>query len=133
MSDPTTAALIAAAYQHADAHPALAAAVAEHQRVQSMLDRILEREGRWVHGRKGRAPLTEKEAGILWTLAAHVGRPVAKGDLGQHVWPRSARTFNVSHTLETHMYRLRQKMHDVGASARVVLEPKVGYRLEPVA
>ena len=132
MSDPTTAALIAAAYQHADAHPALAAAVAEHQRVQSMLDRLLVPSSRCVRGPRGRAVLTNKESDLLRVLAAAGGKAVAKDDLGRHVWPLSGQTFKESHTLATHLFRLRQKMGDVGACARVVTE-QAGYRLEPVA
>ena len=75
-----------------------------------------------------RIRLTAKEAAILRFLYRADDRAVARQVLLHEVWgPASAAT---SHTLETHVYRLRQKMeHDPKHPALLVTE-NGGYRLQ---
>lgn len=56
-------------------------------------------------------PLTEKEIDMLAYLAAQA-RPVARAELLQAVWGYNPEAD--THTLETHVYRLRQKLEGAG-------------------
>lgn len=70
--------------------------------------------------------LTDKEAAILAHLLA-AGDVVGRDDLLAVVWGYGAGVD--THTLETHVYRLRQKIEDDPAQARVLLTESGGYRL----
>jgi len=76
--------------------------------------------GRRVH-------LTEKEVGLLRTLVRAGERPVGRHELLRAVW-RAHPTVQ-THTVETHIYRLRRKLAAVSPE-RVRVETAVGgYRL----
>jgi len=76
-----------------------------------------------------RIRLTEKEAAILKFLYRAGDRAVARQVLLNEVWGYNAAV--TTHTLETHIYRLRQKMETMpGAPALLVTEGQ-GYRLNP--
>ncbi|MBE9604814.1 response regulator transcription factor [Acetobacteraceae bacterium H6797] len=75
--------------------------------------------------------LTEKEAAILKFLYRAGGKPVARQVLLNEVWGYNAAV--TTHTLETHIYRLRQKIEPDPASARLLLTEGGGYRLDPMA
>jgi DNA-binding response OmpR family regulator len=75
--------------------------------------------------------LTEKEAAILKFLYRAGGRPVARQVLLNEVWGYSAAI--ATHTLETHIYRLRQKIEPDPTMARLLLTEGGGYRLEAQA
>jgi DNA-binding response OmpR family regulator len=71
--------------------------------------------------------LTDKETAILVRLARAGGMVVAREILLAEVWGYSAAI--TTHTLETHIYRLRRKIEsDAGASGLLVTESG-GYRL----
>ncbi len=71
--------------------------------------------------------LTEKETAILKYLFRVGDRPVARDTLLDEVWGYNAGV--TTHTLETHIYRLRQKIEPVaGENTLLVTEPG-GYRL----
>lgn len=53
-------------------------------------------------------PLTEKETHILLYLYQMKGRPIAKEKLLEEIWKYSPEL--TTHTLETHIYRLRKKL-----------------------
>ena len=73
--------------------------------------------------------LTEKETNILKYLYRAGGKPVARDELLNEVWGYNA---NVrTHTLETHIYRLRQKIEQDPSNARLLLTETGGYRLQP--
>jgi DNA-binding response OmpR family regulator len=72
--------------------------------------------------------LTEKETAILKFLYRAGGRPVARQVLLNEVWGYSAAI--ATHTLETHIYRLRQKIEPDPSEARLLLTEGGGYRLE---
>lgn len=73
--------------------------------------------------------LTDKEVAILRRLAEAEGAVVSREDLLADVWGYSADLD--THTLETHIYRLRRKMEDGGEedSAALVRTEPGGYRL----
>jgi len=73
--------------------------------------------------------LTEKETAILKYLYRAGDRPVGRDTLLGEVWGYNAGV--TTHTLETHIYRLRQKIErDPGHAEILVTEPG-GYRLIP--
>ena len=72
-------------------------------------------------------PLTEKESGIIGYLAGKNGEIADKKELLREVWGFGERV--TTHTLETHIYRLRRKMSDMDRT-RVLLTDKDGYRLD---
>ena len=73
--------------------------------------------------------LTEKETNILKYLYRAGGKPVARDELLAEVWGYNAAV--TTHTLETHIYRLRQKVEPDPAHARLLLTDAGGYRLQP--
>jgi DNA-binding response OmpR family regulator len=78
-------------------------------------------------GRKVR--LTEKETNILKYLYRADGKAISREQLLAEVWGYNSGV--TTHTLETHVYRLRQKMEPDPANARILLTDVGGYRLEP--
>ncbi len=70
-----------------------------------------------------RIRLTETEAAILAYLH-RAGRPVPREELLGEVWGYSAAV--ATHTLETHIYRLRRKL---GAAAELLRREDGGYRV----
>jgi DNA-binding response OmpR family regulator len=75
-------------------------------------------------GRKVR--LTEKETNILKFLHASAGT-VPRDILLHEVWGYSPQV--ATHTLETHIYRLRKKIEQDPAKAQILLTEGGGYRL----
>jgi DNA-binding response OmpR family regulator len=75
-------------------------------------------------GRKVR--LTEKETNILKFLHASAGT-VPRDILLHEVWGYSPAV--ATHTLETHIYRLRKKIEQDPANAQILLTEGGGYRL----
>ena len=73
--------------------------------------------------------LTDKETSILKYLFRAGGKPVAREELLSEVWGYNAAV--TTHTLETHVYRLRQKIEPDPAHARLLLTETGGYRLQP--
>ncbi len=71
--------------------------------------------------------LTDKEAGILKYLYRAGGKPVGREELLTEVWGYNASV--TTHTLETHIYRLRQKIEPEPTTARLLLTEAGGYRL----
>ncbi|WP_428247601.1 response regulator transcription factor [Ferrovibrio sp.] len=73
--------------------------------------------------------LTEKETAILKYLLRAGQKPVPRETLLTEVWGYNAGVS--THTLETHVYRLRQKIERNPAEARLLLTEPGGYRLSP--
>lgn len=71
--------------------------------------------------------LTEKETGILKYLYVQ-GGDVAKDELLRAVWEYAEDV--ETHTLETHIYRLRQKIEDDPTNPKMVVTTDSGYRLK---
>jgi len=73
--------------------------------------------------------LTEKETAILKFLLRSGDDPVSRDVLLNDVWGYHADV--TTHTLETHIYRLRQKIEEDPANARLLVTEGGGYRLMP--
>ncbi|MFN7056188.1 response regulator transcription factor [Hyphomonas sp.] len=76
-----------------------------------------------------RIRLTEKETEILKYLYRAGGKPVPRETLLTEVWGYNAAV--TTHTLETHIYRLRQKVEPDPSNAQLLLTDAGGYRLRP--
>jgi DNA-binding response OmpR family regulator len=73
--------------------------------------------------------LTEKEAAILKYLYRAGDSVVARDTLLHEVWGYNPAV--TTHTLETHVYRLRQKIEDNPSEATILVTDAGGYRLVP--
>jgi DNA-binding response OmpR family regulator len=73
--------------------------------------------------------LTDKEASILKYLYRAGDKPVTREELLAEVWGYNAGV--TTHTLETHVYRLRQKIEPDPGHARLLITEAGGYRLAP--
>jgi len=71
--------------------------------------------------------LTDREVDILAYLARHNRAPVSRDRLLKNVWRYSEGVD--THTLETHIYRLRQKIEASAEEPRILLTVEGGYRL----
>ncbi len=71
--------------------------------------------------------LTEKETNILKFLYRSADGIVARDILLHEVWGYNAGV--TTHTLETHIYRLRQKIEPDPSNARLLVTESGGYRL----
>ncbi len=78
------------------------------------------------NGKKVR--LTEKETAILKYLYRASGKPVSRDELLTEVWGYNSGV--TTHTLETHVYRLRQKIQPDPAAARLLVTEPGGYSLQ---
>jgi len=73
--------------------------------------------------------LTEKETAILRYLYHAGDRAIGRDTLLGEVWGYNAGV--TTHTLETHVYRLRQKIERDPAKAEILVTEPGGYRLLP--
>ena len=73
--------------------------------------------------------LTEKEVSILRYLYRAGPRPVSRETLLQEVWGYNSEV--TTHTLETHIYRLRQKIEKDTTAPVILLTETGGYKLAP--
>jgi DNA-binding response OmpR family regulator len=78
---------------------------------------------------KRKIRLTEKETAILKFLYRAGARSVGRDTLLNEVWGYNAGV--TTHTLETHVYRLRQKIERNPAKAEILITDGGGYRLVP--
>ncbi len=77
----------------------------------------------------GKIRLTDKETSILKYLYRQGAKPISRDILLQEVWGYNNRV--TTHTLETHIYRLRQKIERDPSNARLLVTEEGGYRLVP--
>jgi DNA-binding response OmpR family regulator len=73
--------------------------------------------------------LTEKETSIIKFLYRAGEQPISREMLLQDVWGYNAGVS--THTLETHIYRLRQKIERDPAHAEILVTEAGGYKLIP--
>jgi DNA-binding response OmpR family regulator len=73
--------------------------------------------------------LTDKETAILKYLYRAGDKVVSRDMLLDEVWGYNAGV--TTHTLETHVYRLRQKIEADPSSAQILITEPGGYRLVP--
>ena len=76
-----------------------------------------------------RLRLTEKETNILKYLMRSGEKSVGRDELLREVWGYRANV--TTHTLETHIYRLRQKIELDSQNPRLLITETGGYRLQP--
>ena len=81
--------------------------------------------------RNRKVRLTNKECEILKFLYRAGGKFVSRQTLLNEVWGYSSNV--TTHTLETHMYRLRQKIEVTPARPRLLLTKYEGYRLDALS
>ena len=79
-----------------------------------------------IDDRQKKIRLTDKETSILKYLYRK-GAPVPREELLTEVWGYNAGV--TTHTLETHVYRLRQKIEPDAARATLLITEAGGYRL----
>jgi DNA-binding response OmpR family regulator len=82
-----------------------------------------------IDQRGGKIRLTEKETSILKYLYRAGERVVSRDVLLHEVWGYNAGV--TTHTLETHIYRLRQKIEKDPSNAELLVTETGGYRLAP--
>ena len=82
-----------------------------------------------VDGKGGKVRLTEKETSILKFLYRAGDKVITRDVLLHEVWGYNAGI--TTHTLETHIYRLRQKIEPDPGNARLLVTDAGGYRLNP--
>ena len=80
-----------------------------------------------VDAKDKKVRLTEKETNILKFLYRAQQGVVARDVLLHEVWGYNAGV--TTHTLETHIYRLRQKIETDPANARLLVTENGGYKL----
>jgi DNA-binding response OmpR family regulator len=81
-------------------------------------------------GAKGnKVRLTEKETAILRFLYRADQKPIAREVLLQEVWGYNSGV--TTHTLETHIYRLRQKIEKDATLPEILVTEAGGYKLVP--
>jgi DNA-binding response OmpR family regulator len=73
--------------------------------------------------------LTDKETSILKYLYRQGPKTIGRDVLLKEVWGYNNRV--TTHTLETHIYRLRQKIERDPSNARLLVTEEGGYRLVP--
>src|SRR5712675_3137097 len=82
-----------------------------------------------LNSKGNKVRLTEKETAILRYLYRAGQRPVSRETLLQEVWGYNSGV--TTHTLETHIYRLRQKVERDAASPAILVTESGGYKLVP--
>ncbi|WP_068084804.1 response regulator transcription factor [Polycladidibacter stylochi] len=82
-----------------------------------------------VAGDGSKVRLTEKETAILKFLYRSGEKPVIRDVLLEEVWGYNSGV--TTHTLETHIYRLRQKIERDPSNATLLLTEAGGYKLVP--
>ena len=73
--------------------------------------------------------MTEKEASIIKYLYRTGGKVVSRDTLLEEVWGYNSGV--TTHTLETHVYRLRQKIEHDPSNAAILVTESGGYKLVP--
>lgn len=82
-----------------------------------------------IDQRGGKIRLTEKEASIIKYLFRADQRVVTRDILLEEVWGYNSGV--TTHTLETHVYRLRQKIERDPSKAEILVTEAGGYKLVP--
>ncbi|MGH1456259.1 MAG: winged helix-turn-helix domain-containing protein [Alphaproteobacteria bacterium] len=81
----------------------------------------------FTHANGEAITLTEKECQILTYLNNNKGKMVSREDLLHSIWNYAQDV--ETHTLETHIYRLRQKIEDNPSKPKIIKTLDKGYTL----
>lgn len=91
-------------------------------------DAVLDlQESLWIEDGKEPVRLTEKEVSILTTLKQAAPQSISRQFLLDKVWSYVEGV--ETHTLETHIYRLRQKIEADPSRPEILLTTEEGYRI----
>ena len=71
--------------------------------------------------------LTEKEINII-TYLSKSNKPVSIDELQENVWGYQSDI--ETHTVETHIYRLRKKMNNIFSDENFIKSSKAGYIIQ---
>ena len=82
-----------------------------------------------LNAKGNKVRLTEKETAILRLLYRAGQKPVTRETLLQEVWGYNSGV--TTHTLETHIYRLRQKVERDATTPTILVTETGGYKLVP--
>ena len=82
-----------------------------------------------IDGEGGKVRLTEKETAIVKYLYRAEQKIIGRDELLEQVWGYNSGV--TTHTLETHIYRLRQKIEKDPSNARLLVTEGGGYKLVP--
>ena len=82
-----------------------------------------------IEGDGGKVRLTEKETAIVKYLYRAEQKVIGRDELLEQVWGYNSGV--TTHTLETHIYRLRQKIEKDPSNARLLVTEGGGYKLVP--
>jgi DNA-binding response OmpR family regulator len=82
-----------------------------------------------LNAKGNKVRLTEKETAILRFLYRAGQKPVSRETLLQEVWGYNSGV--TTHTLETHIYRLRQKVERDATTPSILVTETGGYKLVP--
>jgi DNA-binding response OmpR family regulator len=82
-----------------------------------------------VDKKGGKLRLTEKEAAIIKYLYRAGDKVITRDVLLEEVWGYNSGV--TTHTLETHVYRLRQKIERDPSNAEILVTESGGYKLVP--
>ena len=82
-----------------------------------------------LNAKGNKVRLTEKETAILRFLYRAGQKPVSRETLLQEVWGYNSDV--TTHTLETHIYRLRQKVERDATTPTILVTETGGYKLVP--
>ena len=82
-----------------------------------------------IEGQNQKIRLTEKETAIMKYLYRAEQKIIGREELLEQVWDYNSGV--TTHTLETHIYRLRQKIEKDPSNARLLVTEGGGYKLVP--
>jgi len=82
-----------------------------------------------IDDKGGKIRLTEKESAIIRYLYRADQKVVTRDTLLEEVWGYNSGV--TTHTLETHVYRLRQKIEADPANAEILVTESGGYKIVP--
>ncbi len=96
--------------------------------VVAVADLVLDTAGRQVTAAGQPVELTHKEFDLLHLLAANPGRVFSRDYLLDRLWGYEAA--ECDRTVDTHVYRLRQKLGASEAARRIVAVRGIGYKFQ---
>ncbi|MEK1855827.1 MAG: response regulator transcription factor [Phyllobacterium sp.] len=82
-----------------------------------------------IDAKGGKIRLTEKEVAIIKYLYRAGGKVITRDVLLEEVWGYNSGV--TTHTLETHVYRLRQKIEQDPSNSTILVTESGGYKLIP--
>ena len=88
---------------------------------------IIDLNSREIIFKNTKLKLTEKEINMI-TYLSKVNNPVTVDELQKNVW--SYQSYIETHTVETHIYRLRKKFFNIFNDNKFIVSKKNGYQIK---